>query len=49
MPANPGIDYLALVAAEHAATTRKAINFADLTPNDATTEDDGGDEQEASA
>lgn len=30
MPANPGIDYLALVAAEHEQATRKAINFADL-------------------
>lgn len=50
MTANPGIDYLALVAAEHAAATRKAINFADLTPDDATTTDDGdGDEQEGAA
>jgi putative transposase len=44
MPANPGIDYLALVAAEHAAATRKAINFADLTPHT-----DGGEQQEGAA
>ena len=30
MPPNPGIDYLALVEAEHHAATRRAINFADL-------------------
>lgn len=48
MPADPGIDYLALIAAEHAAATRKTINFADLTPDDAT-EEDGGDDQEATA
>jgi putative transposase len=31
MPANPGIDYLALVAAEHRDATRHSINFAGLT------------------
>lgn len=30
MPANPGIDYLALVAAEHQRATRRTINFAAL-------------------
>lgn len=30
MPANSGIDYLALVEAEHRAATRRSINFADL-------------------
>ena len=30
MPPNPGIDYLALVAAEYRAATRRSINFADL-------------------
>lgn len=29
-PANPGVDYLALVEAEHHQATRRAINFADL-------------------
>lgn len=30
MPASTGIDYLALVAAEHRDATRRSINFADL-------------------
>lgn len=30
MPANPGIDYLALVAAEHHAATKRSINFSKL-------------------
>ncbi len=30
MPASPGIDYLALVAGEHARATRRTINFAGL-------------------
>ena len=30
MPPNPGIDYLALVAAEHRAATRRTINYTDL-------------------
>lgn len=47
MPANPGIDYLALVAAEHAAATRKAINFADLTPADSAHHSDGDEEPAA--
>lgn len=42
MPANPGIDYLALVAAEHAAATRTTINFAGLTPDQDTNQDDKG-------
>lgn len=41
MPAaHSGIDYLALVAAEHDAATRRAINFADLT-GDADDQDAG--------
>jgi hypothetical protein len=32
MPANPGIDYLALVAAEHEQATRRTINFSALEP-----------------
>lgn len=39
MPANPGIDYLALVEAEHRAATRRSINFADL-PGDPTDDRD---------
>ena len=38
MPANPGIDYLPLVAAEHRAASRRSINFADLPDGD------GGDD-----
>lgn len=34
MPANPGIDYLALVAAEHRDASRRTINFADLPAHD---------------
>lgn len=34
MPANSGIDYLELVAAEHRAATRRSINFADLPDSD---------------
>ena len=30
MPANPGIDYLGLVAAEHEQATRRTINFHDM-------------------
>lgn len=30
LPPNPGIDYLALVAAEHREATRRSINFAEL-------------------
>jgi hypothetical protein len=30
-PVHSGIDYLALVAAEHQAATRRSINFADMT------------------
>ncbi len=33
MPANPGIDYLALVAAEHQQATRRTINFSALGPD----------------
>jgi putative transposase len=40
MPANPGIDYLALVEAEHRAATRRVINFADL-PTDTQDPGDG--------
>jgi hypothetical protein len=29
-PVHSGIDYLALVAAEHAQATRRSINFADI-------------------
>lgn len=37
-PVHSGIDYLALVAAEHQAATRRSINFADLTaPGDTAT------------
>jgi putative transposase len=42
MPANPGIDYLALVEAEHRAATRRAINFSDL-PADTRDPDGDGD------
>lgn len=40
MPAGSGIDYLALVAAEHRAATRRSINFADL-PDDSDAPDHG--------
>lgn len=33
-PVHSGIDYLALVAAEHQAATRRSINFADMTGPD---------------
>lgn len=41
MPAvHSGIDYLALVAAEHEQATRRAITFADMSTTDATDRDD---------
>jgi hypothetical protein len=41
MDATPtGIDYLALIQAEHAQATRRTINFADLHDSDS----DGGTE-----
>lgn len=47
MPANPGIDYLALVAAEHEQATRRTINFSALDPEppdgDSDTDDHGHD------
>ncbi len=42
MPATPtGIDYLALVEAEHRQATRRSINFADIASNDNDAHDDG--------
>lgn len=42
MPATPtGIDYLALIEAEHRHATRRSINFADLASNDHDDHDDG--------
>jgi putative transposase len=42
-PVASGIDYLALIAAEHHDATRRTINFADLPTRDTDTDDSDGD------
>jgi hypothetical protein len=41
-PADTGIDYLALVEAEHREATRRSINFADLANDNPDPEDGDG-------